>query len=642
MRRLFLSLLFLGFASLQARPELLKKTDVRTTMEELFSYHVEYKELTPTLLKRSFKAYIEQFDAQKLYLLQKEVKPYLELTSSDIETILDQYYTDEFSAYDYLDQKIVRAIERARSLRQELYKELIAAEMLPDISSQGDYFYQFAKTEDEIKSRFRYELVLILKAEQKMARPDAWNAERREKILSLVEKRFCRFESGRMPQASLQEHNQTMHILKAMARTLDAHTGYFTPQEAFEMRTSLEKQFEGVGVVLRESVDGVQVVDLVKGGPAEKSGKVEVGDVILEINGKSVAAASYDEVLEELKGRGEKSVSLVLKRAAADSLRVDLTREKIVMEDDRVTFQTEPFGDGVIGKIVLPSFYESADSSSCEMDIRNALKEMRKKGKLVGLVLDMRENLGGFLSQAVKVSGLFMTSGVVVISKYAQGEIQYLRNVDPRLYYNGPLVILTSKMSASAAEIVAQALQDYGVGIVVGDERTYGKGTIQYQTVTDPAASAFFKVTVGRYYTVSGRSTQIEGVKADIVVPTAFAPYNIGEKYLEFPLHNDQVTSAYHDSLGDLDPHAKAWFQKNYIPYIQKKESVWVKMLPQLSQNSSYRLKNDPNFKAFLERSKTSGSPFDKGLSWGVDDLQMGEAVRIVKDMIALEPVAKK
>jgi len=226
-----------------------------------------------------------------------------------------------------------------------------------------------------------------------------------------------------------------------------------------------------------------------------------------------------------------------------------------------------------------------------------------------------------------------MTSGVVVISKYAEGEVQYLRNLDPRIHYAGPLVILTSKMSASAAEIVAQALQDYGVGLVVGDERTYGKGTIQYQTVTDTSAASFFKVTVGRYYTVSGRSTQIEGVIADIVVPTPYSVYNIGERYLEYALKNDQVSPAYADALTDVPAHTQQWFQKNYLPYLQKKESDWVQMVPVLKDNSGYRLKHDPNFKVFLQKMESEESDLDVG----ENDLQMGEAVSIVKDMINLK-----
>jgi carboxyl-terminal processing protease len=209
-----------------------------------------------------------------------------------------------------------------------------------------------------------------------------------------------------------------------------------------------------------------------------------------------------------------------------------------------------------------------------------------------------------------------------------------LRNLDPRIYYTGPLVILTSKLSASASEIVAQALQDYGVGIVVGDERTYGKGTIQYQTVTDTSAASFFKVTVGKYYTVSGRSTQIEGVKADIVVPTAYAPYHIGERYLEYALKNDQIAPAYADPLSDIPANTQLWFQKNYLPFLQKKESEWVQMVPKLKINSGYRLQNDPNFQAFLQKTKEENK---EGFDVGVNDLQMGEAVTIVKDMIHLK-----
>jgi carboxyl-terminal processing protease len=411
-----------------------------------------------------------------------------------------------------------------------------------------------------------------------------------------------------------------------MARSLDAHTAFFSPEEALEMRSSLEKQFEGVGIVLREGLDGIEIASLINGGPAARCGNIVPGDILVEVDGRPVLSASYREVLDAIKGDGRKEVSLCLKRS--DTLvQVNLKREKILMEDERVVYSAEPFADGIIGKLTLPSFYESSQAPSCEADLRVALRELKKRGKLRGLVLDLRSNLGGFLSQAVKVAGLFMTSGVVVISKYAEGEIQYLRNLDPRIYYDGPLVILTSKMSASAAEIVAQALQDYGVGVVVGDERTYGKGTIQYQTVTDTTAEAFFKVTVGRYYTVSGRSTQIEGVKADIFVPTDYAPYRIGERYLDYALKNDQVAPAYTDRLADVPPHHQLWFQKNYLPYLQKKESQWFQMLPILQANSAYRLEHNPNFQLFLKATD------QKPLDIGENDLQMEEAVRIVQDM---------
>ncbi len=637
-RRLIFLILLSTFAF--ALPQQLKKTDIRNSMEEMFTYHVEYKELTPLLIKRSFKSYIEQFDTPKIYMLQSEVKSFFELSSSMIESVIVHYYTDEYPEYLGMNSAVVKAIQRARGWRQEIADELVAHEGNIEVPSY-DGSFQYAQTPEQLKGRIRAQMVRFFLSEQKSKDPSYWTMERKKKIFSLLERRFNRYENAFLGQGDGGEHFLCLHILKAMARSLDAHTAYFSPDEAFEMRTSLEKQFEGVGVVLKEGVDGVEVADLVKGGPAARCGQIHVGDCLVEIDGSPLANASYEQILDRLKGNGKKEVALGFQRfsenGSAQMVHVDLMRERILMEEERLLVKSEPFSDGIIGKLTLPSFYESTGSSSCEADIREALRELKKQGNLKGLVLDMRENLGGFLNQAVKVGGLFITSGVVVISKYAQGEIQYMRNIDPRLYFSGPFVILTSKASASAAEIVAQALQDYGVALVVGDERTYGKGTIQYQTVTDDEAATFFKVTVGRYYTVSGRSTQIEGVQADIVVPTEFAPYNIGERYLEYPLSNDRVPPAYTDPLADVDGQAKAWFQKNYLPYIQKKESVWHKMLPQLQSNSRYRIEHDPNFKIFLSHINPLAEASEDERNWGTEDLQMGEAVSIVKDMIMLQ-----
>ena len=631
----------------------LRKTDVRAAMEEMLAYHVEYKDFSSLLARRSLKIYVEQFDSEKVYLLSSEARPYLDPNEDRLTVVIQKYYRDDLSEYDNLNQTIQRSIVRARSYRQEIEQELIASKEEPN-PVLGESYVDYPSSEKELKSRIKNQLLRVLAAEKRVSNTSAWNAEQRKKVFALWEKRFARVESPYLPSNDGKigvtgEHLLCMHVLKAMAKSLDAHTSYFSPEEAFEMRTSLEKQFEGIGVILREGIDGVVIHDMIKGGPAERSGKIASGDLLVEINGQSVEGAPYEEVLKRLQGDGKGRLQLGLRRLSDKSVlsyQVDLKREKIVMEDERVKFTVEPYADGIIGKLILPSFYESGEGMSCEADMRDALRAMKKQGNLLGLVLDMRENSGGFLNQAVKVSGLFITSGVVVISKYAHGEIQYLRDLDGRSYYSGPLVILTSKASASAAEIVAQALQDYGTGIVVGDERTYGKGTIQYQTVTDPAATSFFKVTVGRYYTVSGRSTQIEGVKADVVVPTVYSALNIGERYLEYPLKNDRVPSAYVDPLTDIDQRNQAWFQRNYLPNLQKKLSLWTQMLPELRENSAYRLKQNKDFNLFLkaleqEKLGQSFSPSAQD-NWGFDDLQMIEAVNILKDMTVLKPTAAK
>jgi carboxyl-terminal processing protease len=650
----FFASFFLLFSSVFAETQKLKMVDIRPTMQEILSYHVEFQEFSSLLVKRSFKVFLEHFDNEKFYLLDKEVASFLDLSDEKIKRITEQYYKDNFSEYEALNKLIEKTILRARNFRKEIARELMLNSD-EQVSTIGESYLQYASSENQLKQRTKKLLQRFLAAEKKAKRTLVWTPETKAKILAFLERRLQRFEdfylsidnNGLSIGLEKKEHYLALHVLKAMAKSLDAHTAFFSPEEADEMRTSLEKQFEGVGVVLKESIDGVVIIDLIKGGPAEKSGKVNKGDLLVEIDEKSIVEKPYEDVLNLLKDNGKREILLGLKHLEENGtesrISVELRREKIVMGDERLQYSYLPYGDGIIAKLTLPSFYESGDGSSCEKDIREALRNLKTKGNILGLVLDLRENSGGFLNQAVKVAGLFITGGVVVISKYSHGEIQYLRDIDGRVYYNGPMLILTSKGSASAAEIVAQALQDYGAALVVGDERTYGKGSIQYQTVTDKNATAFFKVTVGKYYTVSGKSTQIEGVKADIVVPTEYSVYNIGERFLEYPLKNDRLPSAYVDPLTDVDQKSRQWFKKNYLPNIQKKQSHWIKMLPVLKDNSGFRLERGKNFNAFLknlqlnDQEKNLSGALDPKTNWGVEDIQMDESVTILKDMAVMQ-----
>lgn len=626
---------------------------IYNNMEEMLFYHVEHKEFNELLAKRSLRIYIEQFDNSKNYLLFDEIDAYLNPSRELLSQVVEQYKQGHFAIFQELNDVIRNSIKKARSYRALVQKELVEVSEEPiNYKTYSDY----ARSEEELKERIKNHLQKIIAFEKKQNPNRVFDKVYMQKVFALWEKRLSRLEDAyldvdergkKLTKAALEEQI-SMHVLKAMAKSLDAHTCYFSPKEAVEMRTSLEKQFEGIGVVLTESVEGVVVSDLVKGSPAYRANKITPGDLLISIDGKATSQLSYEQVLDHLQNASKRKVELGLKRMqSAQEARyfVELYKEKIVMEQDRLQYSFEPFGDGIIGKLILPSFYESKDSSSCEADIRAALRELKKQGKLLGLILDLRDNSGGFLNQAVKVAGLFISNGVVVVSKYAQEEIQYLRELDGKNYYDGPLVILTSKLSASAAEIVAQALQDYGVALVVGDERTYGKGTIQFQTVTRDKAPSFFKVTVGKYYTVSGASTQIEGVKANIVVPTRYFIYDVGERFLQYPLKSDRIPSVYADPLLDVSPQQINWFKKNYLPNLQQKVSIWNQMETLLTGNSDQRLHRDKNFTLFLESKKQEKE--GKALSltanhnWGIEDLQMSEALNILKDMALLQNSSK-
>ncbi len=647
-------LVLLGWAlqGFCAPRETLGLGDVPHVLDRLFSFHIENKQLSATLVRRSMKIYIEQFDAEKVYLLAQEVAPFLQLSEAEALRIVQRLNNRDYSDFLALHRVFQTAIHRAEAMRSLLVQEMLEAGTW---GGEGSSSSRYANSELELKERQKVRMVRFFSFHQSRSVLDS--AERKAKVFSLFERKISRFEANFLWKDELgaplplarSEHLLTVKMLKAFARSLDTHTSFFSPEEAYEMRLSLEKQFEGVGVILSESVDGIVIAELIKGSPAELSGKIRMNDILVEIDGRSVQGMAFEDVLDVLKKKARGEIILGVQREGA-LFHVSLQKQPIVMNEERMETSTEKFGDGIIGKVALHSFYESGSGVSSEKDLKEAIRSFQQQGPLHGLILDLRENAGGFLSQAVKVAGLFLSNGVVVISKYGKDEIHYLRTLSGRPFFNGPVVILTSKMSASAAEIVAQALQDYGVAVVVGDERTFGKGSIQFQNVTDEKADIFFKVTVGRYYTASGRSTQIDGVVADIVVPTQYAPYNIGERFLEYPLSRDSVAPAYTDPLTDLDEKTKTVFQKRYLPFTQRIVSVWKKALPQLKKNSAQRLNRDADFQAFTRkldkvRARQHTLPvntIDEHIRIGMEDLQMKEAVNVVKDMLLIEAEARE
>jgi carboxyl-terminal processing protease len=339
---------------------------------------------------------------------------------------------------------------------------------------------------------------------------------------------------------------------------------------------------------------------------------------------------AFEDILKSLEGPKGSEIALTLKKGCVDeTYQVVLSRQTVVLAEGRIKAHSVPCGLGRLGIIKLSSFYDNKMGASSEADLKEAIASLRKQGHLMGLVLDLRQNSGGFLSQAVKVSGLFINAGVVAVSRYAHGRVSYLRDLDPHRYFDGPLIVLTSKASASAAEVVAGALQDYGRALIVGDDRTYGKGSIQYQNVTDAEAKNYYKVTVGRYFTVSGKTTQIDGVKADIQVPSFYHQFKIGERFLENPLSADRIAPHYVDPLLDIDENKKGWFQKNYLPFLQTKEIFWSQSLSCLKANSQFRIGNSADYQKFLE------APFESQKNHE-EDLPLKEAIAILKDALVL------
>lgn len=620
----------------------LTNTDVKQVMSQLLELHVDQRAMNDQIVTRSIKIYLENFDPTHSYFLSKETNAYLHPKRSMINQILAAYDKDNYEVYFSLDQRIQQAISRARAWRQEWEQdpEALVAEAKALTPQKRSRPPAYPTRLHDLKHRHRQQLLRLMAFQMEQIDGDFPNSKA-SRLVALCERQLCQLENrylgatdhGKTLKKEEADHLVYLRVLKALAASLDAHTAYYSPEEAYAMKVQLEKGMCGIGVVLNEGIDGISVADVLKGGPAAKPSGLQEGDLLLVIDGTPTDELSFRQVLDLLKGAEGSQTRLLVERDQ-EKLQVELTRAKIVLEGKRVDVSYEPYGDGIIGTLTLHSFYEGGDGISSEKDMRQAIRELEKVGPLKGLVFDMRNNSGGFLSQAVRVSGLFIKSGVVVISKYSDGTMRYFRAVDGTTAFDGPMVVLISRGSASAAEIVAQTLQDYGVAIVAGDEQTYGKGTIQHQTVTSGSAASFFKVTIGKFYTVSGKSTQIEGVKSDIVLPTKLGYEQIGEVYLDYPLPADRVPAAFEDPLTDIDPYARRWFVNYYSQSIQPRIDTWRTMVPRLRENSNTRLEKNENYKLFIDVAKKE---VEKG-DWGQNDLQMHEAVNIVKDMILLRP----
>ena len=330
-------------------------SSIRNNMEEMLRYHVEHKEFNELLAKRSLRIYIEQFDNNKNYLLFDEIDAYLNPSHELLTQMVEQYKQGYFTVFRELNNIIKNSIKRERAYRIALQKELIKTREEP-ISHKT--YSDYPRSKEELQARVKSHLQKIIAFEKKQNPNREFDVGYVQKVFALWERRLSRLEDtyldvdaqGKKLTKNALEEQISMHVLKAMAKSLDAHTCYFSPKEAIEMRTCLEKQFEGIGVVLTESVEGVVISDLIKGGPAYRSGKIMSGDVLISIDGKSIAQLSYEQVLDCLQNGNKRKIELELKRIQEKqeiSYFVALQKEKIIMEQDRLQYAFEPFGDGL-------------------------------------------------------------------------------------------------------------------------------------------------------------------------------------------------------------------------------------------------------------------------------------------------------
>lgn len=640
MYKLFRFFLFLTIPLfvVEARLPEIDAQRVTAKLDEVMRAHVSQKQVTPTLIRRALKNYLEELDPSKTYFVEDDIHQYLEPPDSLVERMINDYRTSNYVIFEEIHDAMVSAIAR----RNELEKRLEGADLPTDVEPSEFKDLEWAENEDDLYVRLLRIKALRTEATEKLS------PEFRDKALQRITKHRAKREEDLLTQDPTERRQLILsNVLKAMTSAMDAHTAYFTPGEATQFMINVQQRLFGIGAQLRDDLNGFTVVKVIEGGPASRDGRMKSKDRIIGVNGEPVVGLDIIEAVDLIRGEEDTPVTLSVVREVwsgelkeQQQLDITINRGEVVLQETRLETDVEPFGDGVVAYLRLYSFYQDPESSSTK-DLVQEINKLKEQYKVRGIILDLRYNSGGMLSQAVSVTGLFITKGIVVSIKNDAGQVQHLRDLDSKTVWDGPLTILINRASASAAEIVAQTLQDYGRAVIVGDDHTYGKGTFQTFTLTSNKKGTVnpegeYKVTRGKYYTVSGKSPQLVGVSSDIVVPSLLSELDIGEKYASFPLENDSINPNFDDDLGDL-PYAKRQRIRQLYKFdLQPRLSIYTKHLHTLRNNSATRIENNKNYQNFLKEIRKEQHNPDEEELYGSNDLQLIEAYNIMKDLILL------
>lgn len=517
--------------------------------------HLSKHPIDDEISQRGLKAFLKMLDPMKLYFVQADVDEFMKHQND-----LDDWFRrgDISFAYQVFQVFLKRINERVALVDQLLAMKhdfTVDEEMLID-RKLATYAQSDAEIQDRWRKRIKFDL-LMLKADKEKKDGQA--------AIDKLTRRYHSF-AKRMQQTDSDELLEM--FVTALTNSFDPHTSYMSPSTLENFEIAMRLELEGIGAALK-SEDGYTIVDkIIPGGAAAKQGGLKVEDRIVGVGQdadgpiEDVVDMKLSDVVKLIRGKKGTRVRLqVMSGPAGDRKIVEITRAKIELKDSEAqakVFETGKKADGQpykVGVIDLPSFYMDMngaklglpDYRSTTRDVRKILGDFNAKG-VDAVVLDLRRNGGGSLQEAINLTGLFTGEGPIVQVKDSDGRVQPYDDAEPAPVWKGPLVVLISKFSASASEILAGAIQDYQRGVVVGDHATHGKGTVQSlvelgtQLIRfNPPQWGALKITMQQFYRPNGDSTQKRGVVSDVELPSLTTHLDVAEADLDYPVAFDQV-----------------------------------------------------------------------------------------------------
>ncbi len=654
-----------GFASvidsLALKPKPVYGKEARVVSYILDNNHYRKIRLNDSLSAVILNQYIKELDNSKTYFLASDIKSF------------DRY---KFSLDDLIRNENVSPAYEIYTVFVKRYQERMDYVMNDLIKQEFDYtvdeYYEmdrdkepWSTTQEELNDVWR-KIIKSQALSLKLA------GKKQPEITETLKTRYVRFTKF---FTQFNAEDVFSIYMNSITGAYDPHTNYLSPKQSDLFKQQMSLSLEGIGAQLQSENDYVKIVKILPGGDAEKSGKVNVNDLIIAVaqgkDGEMVDVVGWrlDDVVKLIKGPKGTTVRLTILPAKTGvngpSSEVTLVRDKIKLEDQAakkeiINYQSN--GKNMkLGVVSLPSFYMDYDAyqkgdpdfRSTTRDVKKLIGELKTEG-VDGIVMDLRNNGGGSLPEAVDLTGLFIKEGPVVQVRNSTGKVEVLPDDDKEVFYNGPLVVLTNRFSASASEIFAGAIQDYQRGVVVG-ESTYGKGTVQTvldlsRFINEKEKVGELKITFQKFYRVTGSSTQHKGVSPDINLPSAYDAEHYGESASPNALPWDEINPAnYQKSLqvnkSVVDALSSAYldrtkFDKSLKKYITETEQLKKNLSQtQVSLNETKRKaemkeaeKEKSDEKLDTKVTSKEGLPLDELLQ--LNDEYLREGLLILGDLI--------
>ena len=558
----------LGLASCSFTSRNFDQTDKDKLLLQLISYvldqgHFVEKEINDDFSRKVFNEYLNIIDPYKRYFYKSDIEEFKKYE----DQLDDKFINAEIDFFDLTYNRVQKRFNESKLVYKEILNNPFDYQIDENFNADFESL-DYVKNKSEMKDRWRKQLKFssiesyddLLKDQEnelednpshKIKSNIEIELEARESTLKTLNEMYDFYDD-------ITRSDWFSFYINSFVEQYDPHTIYYSPEAKDRFDVDMSGNYAGIGARLSKKFDKIEVVEIISGGPAWRQNLLEVGDIILKVRqddqdeseSTSILGMPISDAVKLIKGPKGTNVILTIKKVDGEVLDLKIRRDIVLLEETYVRSSIVSKDENLYGFINLPKFYIDFDNSTSRDAARDVKKEIIRLKNLgvKGLVLDLRNNGGGSLKTVVEMAGLFIQEGPIVQVRSMDKESQILRDKDRSIIWEGPLVILVNEFSASASEILAAAMQDYKRAIIIGSKQTYGKGTVQnvldlnkmVRSNTNGDLGAL-KFTTQKYYRINGGSTQLEGVKSDIVVPDKYTYVDFGEKDQENPLEWDKI-----------------------------------------------------------------------------------------------------